>query len=431
MSPEQKNLGETFGPAQRLRAPAAWPPPNLAPKTFEEALRLLHARLFEMEEQNEELLQARAIAEAAAIADITKRKQAEENTRKISTAVEHSPVSVVITDTKGIIEYVNPFFLETTGYSRSEVLGQNIRILKSSSISSDDYDCLWQTILSGDVWRGEFCNQKKSGEIFWERASISPIKDAKGAITSFVAVKEDITERKKADGMNAILEARLLQAQKMESLGILVAGVAHNINNVLAIVMGTASLREQNVVEPKDLKAYKTIGTVCKRGRDVVKSLMQFARPTMSSQAPFELHSLIMEVCVLLENTTNNRIAIVKDFIGEPIWINGDSSAINHALMNICINSLNAMPNGGTITLRTSVPEKNWVSLSVTDDGAGMNSEVLAHVMEPFYTTKEAGKGTGLGLSMTYGPESVSVSPGGPFGAARGSRWRRTEFIFG
>jgi signal transduction histidine kinase len=167
-------------------------------------------------------------------------------------------------------------------------------------------------------------------------------------------IQEDITERKKADGMSAILEARLLQAQKMESLGILVAGVAHNINNVLAIVMGTASLREQNVVEPKDLKAYKTIGTVCKRGRDVVKSLMQFARPTMSSQAPFELHSLIMEVCVLLENTTNNRIAIVKDFIGEPIWINGDSSAINHALMNICINSLNAMPNGGTITLRTT-----------------------------------------------------------------------------
>jgi PAS domain S-box-containing protein len=209
MSSEQKNLGDTSGPPTKLWAPAAWPPPNLAPKTLDEALRLLHARLFELEQQNAELRQAQGIAEAAAIADITKRKRAEETIRKISTAVEHSPNSVVMTDAKGLIEYVNPFFLETTGYSRSEVLGQNIRILKSSSVSSDDYNYLWQTILSGDVWRGELCNQKKSGEIFWERASISPIKDAQGAITSFVAVKEDITERKKADGVNAKLEAQL------------------------------------------------------------------------------------------------------------------------------------------------------------------------------------------------------------------------------
>lgn len=397
---------ETFRPPQGPEGRAAWPPPSLAPNTLEEALRLLgeaHVHRIELEKQNGELRQAAAIAVVAAISDITERRHTEDTIRKISAAVEHSPVSIVITDTNGLIEYVNPFFLETTGYSLPEVLGQNPRFLKSRSISSNDYKCLWQTLLSGDVWRGEFCNQKKNGEIFWERASISPIKNAHGDIINFVAVKEDITEHKGAEEENSKLRDKLHQAEKMESLGILVAGVAHNINNVLAIIMGTASLREEQAVEPADLKAYKTIGTVCKRGREVVKSLMQFARPTFSNRIPIELHGLIKEVRTHLENTLSNRIKIVEEFVKEPLWINGNHTEISDALMNICINALDALPNEGIVLLRTSVSENNWVGLSVTDDGEGMPPEILAHVMEPFFTTKDANKGTGLGLSMTYG----------------------------
>lgn len=131
--------------------------------------------------------------------DITERKRAEDVLRKLSTAVEQSPVSIVITDNTGAIEYVNPKFTEITGYTFAEALGQNPRVLKSGEVAQEVYKGLWNTILSGEVWRGVFHNKKKNGELFWEQASISPIRDDRGAITSFVAVKEDITERKQSE----------------------------------------------------------------------------------------------------------------------------------------------------------------------------------------------------------------------------------------
>jgi PAS domain S-box-containing protein len=130
--------------------------------------------------------------------DITTRKLAEVEIRKLSQAIEQSPVSIVITDTGGNIEYVNPKFVQVTGYSTSEVLGKNPRVLKSGDKSSEEYRHLWETILAGNVWRGEFHNKKKNGELYWESASISPIKDNNGIISHFVAVKEDITSIKAA-----------------------------------------------------------------------------------------------------------------------------------------------------------------------------------------------------------------------------------------
>jgi PAS domain S-box-containing protein len=127
--------------------------------------------------------------------DITVRKQAEDKLRKLSVAVEQSPATIVITDITGAIEYVNPMFTQLTGYTFAEVLGQNSRILQSGEFTLEAYQKLWSTILSGEVWRGYFHNKKKSGELFWEQASISPIKDDLGGIIGFVAVKEDITKR--------------------------------------------------------------------------------------------------------------------------------------------------------------------------------------------------------------------------------------------
>jgi CheY-like chemotaxis protein len=214
---------------------------------------------------------------------------------------------------------------------------------------------------------------------------------------------QDITELKRLEEQDRRNKAQLQQAQKMESLGTLVAGVAHNINNILAIIMGTASFREQSAIEPSDLKAYRTIGRACTRGRDVVKSLVQFAKPTILNQAPFELHMLIQELCILLENTTSNRIKVIEALVDEPLWINGDAGTFSHALLNLSINSVDAMPNGGTLAFRTRIQKENWIEVLVEDDGEGIAHDVLAKVMEPFFTTKDENKGTGLGLSMTYG----------------------------
>jgi len=196
---------------------------------------------------------------------------------------------------------------------------------------------------------------------------------------------------------------RLSQSRNLEALGTLTAGVAHNFNNLLAAIMATASAREMLATERHDLEAYRIISVACVRGRDLVRSLIQFARPTLGVQSPIEIHALIKEVSTLLENTTKNHVQVVQALVPEPLWIEGDAGNLSNVLMNLCLNSVDAMGSGGTLTLRTTTPESGWVGVSVEDDGEGIAPAILARVLEPFFTTKPVGKGTGLGLSMSHG----------------------------
>jgi two-component system, cell cycle sensor histidine kinase and response regulator CckA len=165
----------------------------------------------------------------------TKRKQVEDELRKLSHAIEQSPVSIVITDTEGTIEFVNTAFTQVTGYTYAEALGENTRVMKSGFTPVEEYSRLWKTISSGGIWREEFRNRKKSGELFWEHATIAPVKSADNVISHYVAVKEDITDRLK-------LEEQLRQTQKMEAVGQLAGGVAHDFNNMLGVIIGHTEL---------------------------------------------------------------------------------------------------------------------------------------------------------------------------------------------
>jgi PAS domain S-box-containing protein len=249
----------------------------------------------------------------------------------------------------------------------------------------------------------EFRLLRPDGLTVWVIARIVPELDESNQVIGIIGSLIDINERKQMEQHKLELEAQLQEAHQLESLGVLSAGVAHNINNILAIIMGTASMREEMAADPSDREAYRIINKACARGRDVVKSMLHFAHPTLSVRAPLELNGLIREVRVLLENTTRNAVGIAEAFAAEPLWIHGDSVSITHAVLNLCLNAVGAMPDGGTLTLRTAVLADDQVEISVRDTGCGMTPEVLAHVLEPFYTTKEVGKGTGLGLSMTYG----------------------------
>ena len=187
------------------------------------------------------VLQAdKPVSEVAVYArEITEQKKSQADLSKLFQAVQQSPMSVVITDRDGNIEYVNPEFTKVTGYTLAEAIGQNPRILKSGHTPPEHYADLWNTISAGGVWRGEFLNKKKNGELFWELASIAPVKDGE-KITNFVAVKEDITERKE-------MEEQLRQSQKMQAVGQLTGGIAHDFNNLLAIVIGNLQLLEERV----------------------------------------------------------------------------------------------------------------------------------------------------------------------------------------
>jgi len=190
--------------------------------------------------------EGKIVAGIELVRDITERKRNEERIRKLSLAVEQSPTIVVITDLEANIEYVNPCFTETTGYGADEVIGQNPKLLSSGHTPQEVYRELWEALAAGKMWRGEFRNKKKTGDLYREQALITPFHDAAGVITHFLALKEDITGRK-------ALEDQLRHAQKMDAVGHLSGGIAHDFNNLLSAIFGYASIQQLKAEEGSDL----------------------------------------------------------------------------------------------------------------------------------------------------------------------------------
>ncbi|GLH74045.1 hypothetical protein GETHLI_25470 [Geothrix limicola] len=340
----------------------------------------------------------------AAARDITKRKRAEEMLRKAYAALEQSPVTVIITDTAGHIEYVNSACLHASGYTMEELGGQTPRIFKSGETSASDYRTLWETLLAGRVWEGRFHNRRKDGSLYWEQAKISPLRNDGGEITHFVAVKEDITETLKREAERRQMEAQMAQSQKLESLGSLAGGVAHDMNNVLAAILSLASIQQMEAPEGTPLrKSLDTIEKACLRGRALVQGLLGFARKGLAEESLVNLNDLVRDQVALLERTTLQKVSLEMDLANDIRSIQGDPSSLSHALMNLCVNAVDAMPEGGTLTLRTHNEGVGSVCLEVGDTGVGMSPEVLEKALDPFFTTKPQGKGTGLGLSIVHG----------------------------
>lgn len=346
----------------------------------------------------------------ATIEDITERKEAEARIRKLSRAVEQSPASIIITDKCGKIEYVNGKFCEVTGYASEECVGKNPRILKSGEMSPEGYKELWSTITAGKEWRGELHNRKKNGELFWELAAISPIFDSAGKITHFLGVKEDITERKQ-------LEAQFLRAQRLESVGALASGIAHDLNNILAPILLTAELL-QSVAKDAEMRGWvDMIEDNAQRGADVLKQLLTFARGEPGARVPLLLRYLLNDAKKMIQETFPRDISPAMSADGDLWPILGDATQIHQVLLNLCVNARDAMPNGGTLTLRASnismdeaaarkLPGARpgaYVCVAVDDTGVGIPAENLDRIFEPFFTTKELGKGTGLGLATVIG----------------------------
>jgi two-component system, cell cycle sensor histidine kinase and response regulator CckA len=343
--------------------------------------------------------------------DITECRQAEESVRKLSQAIEQSPVSIVITNAAGSIEFVNAKFTEITGYSPFEALGQNPRILKSGQTPAEVYHRLWQTITSGGIWQGEFRNRKKNGELFWEQATIAPVRDQENVITHYVAVKEDITLQKE-------LEEQLRQSQKMEAVGQLAGGVAHDFNNMLSVIIGHAELAlgkvNLNDALRKNLKEILAAGL---RSSDITRQLLAFARKQTIMPEILELNGTVEGMLKLLRRLIGEDIDLVW-MPAATLWpVKMDPSQIDQILANLCVNARDAIAGVGKISIETQrvVFDKaycakhrgftpgEYVKLAVSDSGSGMDKPTTAKIFEPFFTTKDVGKGTGLGLATVYG----------------------------
>jgi PAS domain S-box-containing protein len=220
----------------------------------------------------------------------------------------------------------------------------------------------------------------------------------------FASVFDVINDRKQAEEERLQLERQLSQSQKMDSLGNLAGGVAHDMNNVLGSILMLASAHE--AIEPAGSpaqQAFATITKACQRGGDMVRRLLGLARQDISEAKLLDLNALVLEEVLLLERTTLAQVRFSLDLADRLRPVRGDDAALLHALMNLCVNALDAMPQGGTLTLRTRNAEPGWIELEVIDSGVGMPREVLDRAMDPFFTTKTHGKGTGLGLAIVYG----------------------------
>ena len=339
------------------------------------------------------------------------QRAAQERLRKLSGAVEQSPVSVVITDTSGAIEYVNPMFTRTTGYTLEEVRGQNPRVLGSGEKPAQDYQELWRTILDGKVWHGEFHNRRKNGELYWETASISPIRDSMGQVTHFVAVKEDVTKLRQ-------LEAQYRQAQKLEAVGQLAGGVAHDFNNILAGFMMQLQLMEGSPgVDSETQNSLDELQKEALRAVALTRQLLMFSRRSVLVVRPLDLNEVVANLLKMLTRLIGENIDLAFTGKSGLPKVEADVGLLEQVLMNLVVNARDAMPGGGRITMGTqpftvsredtvSDPSRRpglFVCLTVSDTGCGMDDLTLKRIFEPFFTTKEPGRGTGLGLATVHG----------------------------
>ena len=347
----------------------------------------------------------------AFVRDISARKQDETMLRLQGAALEAAANAIVITDHDGVIVWTNAAFTTFTGYSAQEAIGHRPSLIKSGKHDIAFYERLWRTITSGKVFRSEMINRRKDGTLYHEDMTITPLRDDSGAITHFIAVKLDITHEK-------AIEEQFRQAQKMESVGRLAGGVAHDYNNMLGVILGHAEMALQQLTPDQPLYAdLAGIREAAVRSAALTRHLLTFARKQTVVPAFLNLNEVVAASSHMLERLLGANIHLACE-PARGLWsVRMDPSQVEQLLVNLCVNSRDAISDVGSLMISTANTEiddaycaahpnaspGDFVKLTVRDDGCGMSPEVLSSIFEPFFTTKAVGVGTGLGLSTVYG----------------------------
>ncbi len=348
--------------------------------------------------------------------DITQRKAAEERLRKLSSAIEQNPASVVITNTDGMIEYVNPGFTKNTGYALDEVVGRNPRVLRSGVHPPEFYAQMWESLRAAEVWRGEICNRRKNGELYWEDAMISPVTDERGTTTHFVAVKVDISARK--DVERALIAAKEDAVAANRAKSRFLASMSHELRTPLTGILGFTDLLLGSVVNEKERREYLEI--VQSSGRhllELINAILDLSKIEASQlvvkRAACAPHKILSNVINLMHAQTQAKgLDIRCRWTGSvPAFIETDASRLRQILLNLVGNAVKFTQHGAVEVVAhvEAVGEgnkkKHKLFVDVTDSGVGIAEDKLESIFEPFVqaddsVTREFG-GTGLGLAIT------------------------------
>ena len=347
----------------------------------------------------------------AAITDITMIKSAEAASQRLKVAIDQARESIVFTDQHGTVLYVNQWFQKNSGYLWEEVVNQNVRLLKSGQHSPEFYRQISEILGRGEAWEGRFINRRKNGTFYDEKSLISPVRNEQGKITSYVAVNHDVTREES-------LQRQVIEAQKMEVIGQLAGGVAHDFNNILAAM----SIQLELVTMQRDLppavrKSLAPLEIGVEKASLLTGQLLTFSRRQAMEVKSLDLDRMLREQLQMLGRLLGEQLELVIQDPAGSTYIHADSGMMDQVIMNLCINARDAMPKGGRLTVGVQaveipeVPQRGavgarpgrFVCLSVADTGCGMDEDTQRRIFEPFFTTKGVGRGTGLGLATVYG----------------------------
>ncbi len=316
---------------------------------------------------------------------------------------------VAFTDEKGFITYANPKFCELSEYSEDELIGQTHSLINSGYHDASFFKNFWQTIKAGSVWRGEICNRAKSGRLYWVDTTIIPFKNSDLKIYQYVAIRYDITEKKKTELELEIEKKRLIEAEKMASIGVLAAGIAHELGNPMGAIRGRLEMLESMLKQGEEFQAEfarlsveKMIQSVDRMTR-IIRGLKSYSRDGRKDEKQnFNLSQLFGDILEMsFERCQKYGIRMICKGLDQDIFIHGRETELGQVVVNLFNNAFDAVKSGHEpwVSIEAIEGEEDWTFL-FKDSGPGVAKEILTKIFDPFFTTKDVGQGTGLGLSL-------------------------------
>jgi PAS domain S-box-containing protein len=334
--------------------------------------------------------------------DITEQRKKELDLLRFYYVAENTVNPLQITDINGKMVYANPAFIKVSGYSKEELIGKNPNVFGSGKHSKKFWTRMWNTINAGKAWVGEVENRKKGGEPFFTQVLVSPILDEDGNVSAFFGIHRDLTERR-------IMERQLIHTQKMESIGTLAAGVAHEVGNPLASISALVQVVQRSTDDQFVKEKLELVKSQVTRISKIIRDLVDFSRPSNYELQLTDINQIVSEAVEIIKVGTKAKNIEFKVSLNQKVpLLPLVADQVQQVFVNILLNAVDAIAEHNplksdcTIATKTDVTQEN-VIITFEDDGVGISEENTGKVFEPFYTTKKEGKGTGLGLWVSYG----------------------------